>query len=82
MEAYLPRWFKHATEVLDKEDIIIMIIIIVLKVQDKEDKREMVNSHPEPGRHTRTELRRRLWLDYNFYHFCLQRLEMQWSKIK
>ena len=70
MEAYLPRWFKHATEVLDKEDIIKMIIIIVLKVQDKEDKREMVNSHPEPGRHTRTELSRRL------------RVEIQWSKMK
>ena len=47
-----------------------MMIIIVLKVQDKEDKREMVNSHPEPGRHTRTELSRRL------------RVEMQWSKMK
>ena len=67
---YLPRWFKHATKVLDKEDIIMMIIIIDLKVQDKEDKRDMVNSHPEPGRHTRTELSRRL------------RVEMQWSKMK
>ena len=47
-----------------------MIIIIDLKVQDKEDKREMVNSHPERGRHTRTELSRRL------------RVEMQWSKMK
>ena len=51
MEAYLPRWFKHATKVLDKEDIIMMMIIIILKVQDKEDKRDMVNS---------TELSRRL----------------------
>ena len=51
-------------------------------LQEKETKREMVNSHPEPGRHTRTELMRRLRLDYNFYHFCVQRLELQWKKIR
>ena len=66
----MPRWFKHATKVLDKKNIIMMFIITITKVQDKEDKREMVNSHPEPGRHTRTELSRRL------------RVEMQWSKMK
>ena len=51
-------------------------------LQEKETKREMVNSHPEPGRHTRTELMRRLRLDYNFYHFCVQGLELQWKKIR
>ena len=65
MEAYLPRWFRRATV-----------------LQEKESKREMVNSHPEPGRHTRSELMRRLRLDYNFYHFCVQRLKMQWKKIQ
>jgi len=51
-------------------------------LQEKEEKREMVNSHPEPGRHTRTELMRRLRLDYNFYHFCMQRLELQSKTIQ
>ena len=65
MEAFLPSWFSQATSM----------------EEEKGSKREMVNSHPEPGGQTRTELMRRLELDYNFYYFCLQRLEMQWKSI-
>ena len=65
MEAFLPSWFSQATSM----------------EEEKGSKREMVNSHPEPGGQTRTELMRRLELDYNFYYFCLQRLEMQWKII-
>ena len=65
MEAFLPSWFSQATSM----------------EEEKGSKREMVNSHPEPVGQTRTELMRRLELDYNFYYFCLQRLEMQWKSI-
>ena len=65
MEAYLPIWFRQATSM----------------EETKETKREMVNSHPEPSEETRAELMKRLELDYNFYYFCIQRLEMQWSSI-
>ena len=65
MEAFLPIWFRQAAIV----------------VQEKEMKREMENSHPEPGGQTRAELMKRLELDYNFYYFCVQRLEMQWRSI-
>ena len=65
MEAYLPIWFRQATSM----------------EEERETKREMVNSHPEPSEQTRAELKRRLQLDYNFYYFCIQRLEMQWRSI-
>ena len=65
MEAFLPIWFRQATSMEEK----------------RETKREMVNSHPEPSEQTRAELKTRLELDYNFYYFCIQRLEMQWNSI-
>ena len=65
MEAYLPIWFRQATSM----------------EEERETKREMVNSHPEPSEQTRAELKTRLELDYNFYYFCIQRLEMQWNSI-
>ena len=46
-----------------------------------EEKREMVNSHPEPGEEATAEMKRRLELDYDFYQFCIQRLQIQWKTI-
>ena len=65
MEAFLPRWFRQATRM----------------EEEQETKKEMVNSHPEPGGQTRAELMKRLELDYNFYYFCVQRLQRQWKSI-
>ena len=65
MEAFLPMWFRQAISI----------------EEEKEIKKEMVNSHPEPNGETRAELMKRLELDYNFYYFCVQRLEMQWKSI-
>ena len=48
---------------------------------EEEEKREMVNSHPEPGEEAKAEMKRRLELDYDFYQFCIQRLQIQWKTI-
>ena len=66
MEAFLPFWFRQST-ILQKK---------------KKKQQEMVNHHPEPGKKTRTVLMKRLKLDYDFYQFCLQRLDMQWKSIQ
>ena len=66
MEAFLPFWFRQST-VLQKK---------------KKKQQEMVNHHPEPRKQTRTMLMKRLKLDYDFYYFCLQRLDMQWKSIQ
>ena len=65
MEALLPMWFRQA----------------ISMEEEKESKKEMVNSHPEPNKETRADLMKRLEHDYNFYYFCVQRLEMQWKSI-
>ena len=50
-------------------------------MEEEEEKREMVNSHPEPGEEAKAEMKRRLELDYDFYQFCIQRLQIQWKTI-
>ena len=47
----------------------------------EEEKHEMVNSHPEPGEEAKAEMKRRLELDYDFYQFCIQRLQIQLGTI-
>jgi hypothetical protein len=42
----------------------------------------MVNPHPVTSEEARAVLRERLGLDYDFYHFVLQRLELQWRSIR
>ena len=68
MEAFLPRWFRGVTSLQGE--------------MKGKDKKEMVNPHPEPGEEVRRVLRQRLDLDYTFYEWVKQRLDIQWKSIQ
>ena len=42
----------------------------------------MVNPHMEPGEEVRKVLRQRLGLDFTFYEWVKQRLDIQWKSIQ
>ena len=66
MEAFLPRWFRGAVSLQGKG----------------KGKKENVNPHPEPGEEVRKVLRQRFHLDFTFYEWVKQRLDIQWKSIQ
>jgi hypothetical protein len=42
----------------------------------------MANPHPVTSEEAKIVLRERLGLDYDFYYFVLQRLELQWRSLR
>ena len=68
MEAFLPRWFRG--------------VVSLQRKGKRNDKKEMVNPHPEPGEEVRRVLRQRLNLDFTFYEWVKQRLDIQWKSIQ
>ena len=68
MEAFLPRWFRG--------------VVSLQRKGKRNDKKEMVNPHPEPGEEVRRVLRQRLALDFTFYEWVKQRLAIQWKSIQ